>query len=123
MSSSIKKDLLKKLPTSNNKINFIIKIKTKTDTSSTVTASDRKTSGYEVITTANIFLYKRNKKYDKLIFSFEDKKVTMFELSPNQVLSTLASRNKAFEISSENMSKSILNRLMLYFSRNNNVNK
>ena len=47
----------------------------------------------------------------------------MFELSPNQVLSTLASRNKAFEISSENLSKSILDRLMIYFSKDTNVNK
>ena len=41
----------------------------------------------------------------------------MFRLSPNQVLSTLASRNKASEISAENLSKSILDRLMIYFSK------
>ena len=50
-------------------------------------------------------------------FSFEEKEVTMFRLSPNQVLSTLASRNKASEISAENLSKSILDRLMIYFSK------
>ena len=41
----------------------------------------------------------------------------MFELSPNQVLSTLASRNKAFEISSKNLSKGILDKILIYFSK------
>ncbi len=123
MSLSIKKYMLKKLPPKTNNINYILKIETQTDTNSTVTDSDRKTSGYEVITTSDVFLYKRKKEYDKLIYSFQEKEVTMFELSPNQVLSTLASRNKALEISSENISKSILDRLMLYFSQNNNVSK
>ena len=98
------------------KINYILKIETLTETSYNVKASDRKTSGYEVITTADIFVYKRMKKYDKLVFSFEEKEVTMFELSPNQVLSTLSSRNKAFEISSENISESIYKRLLIYFT-------
>ena len=47
----------------------------------------------------------------------------MFELTPNQVLSTLASRNKAFKISSENLSKRILNRIMIYFAKEDSVNK
>jgi len=123
MSLSIKKYMLKKLPPKTNNINYILKIETQTDTKSTVTDSDRKTSGYEIITTSNIFLYKREKRYDRIIHSFEEKEITMFELSPNQVLSTLASRNKAFEISSENLSKSILDGIMIYFSRNNNVDK
>ena len=37
--------------------------------------------------------------------SSQEKEITMFELSPNQVLSTLASRNKALKISSENISQ------------------
>ena len=76
-----------------------------------------------MIATSNVFLYKRELKYDRKIYSFEEKEFTMFELTPNQVLSTLASRNKAFEISSENLSKRILNRIMLYFAKENNVNK
>ena len=115
--------MLKKLPPKTNHINYILKIETQTDTNSTVTDSDRKTSGYEVITTSDVILYKRKKEYDNPIYSFQEKEITMFELSPNQVLSTLASRNKALEISSENISKSILYRLMLYFSKNNNVSK
>ena len=123
MSLSIKKDLLKKMPPATKTINYIIKIETATETSSSVTATDRKTSGYEVIATSNVLIYKRELKYDRKLYSFEEKEVTMFELSPNQVLSTLASRNKAFEISSENLSKSILNRILLYFAKEYSVNK
>ena len=123
MSLAVKKNLLKKIPPTRDEINYILKIETKTETGSTVTASDRKTSGYEVISTSNIFLYKRDLAYDRVIFSFEEKAVTMFELSPNQVLSTLASRNKAFEISSKNLSKSILDKIFIYFSKDKNVNK
>ena len=102
---------------------MLFRSETNTETESSVTATDRKTSGYEVTTTSNVFLYKRELEYDRKIYTFEEKEFTMFELSPNQVLSTLASRNKAFEISSENLSKSILNRIMLYFSKEANVNK
>ena len=59
MSLSIKKELLKKIPPSSEKIKYIIKIETKTETESSVTATNRKTSGYEVIVTSNVFLYKR----------------------------------------------------------------
>ena len=124
MSLHIKKDLLKKIPPVSKSINYIVKIETKTETESSVTATDRKTSGYEIIVTSNVLLYRRELKYDRKIYSFEEKELTMFELSPNQVLSTLASRNKAFEIASQNLSKSILNKIMLYFSKvENSVNK
>ncbi|MBV68802.1 MAG: hypothetical protein CMJ08_03260 [Pelagibacterales bacterium] len=123
MSLAVKKNLLKQTPPTRNEINYIIKIETKTETGSSVTATDRKTSGYEVISTSNIFLYKRDLAYDKIIFSFEEKVVTMFELSPNQVLSTLASRDKAFEVSAKNLSKSILDKILIYFSKDNNANK
>ena len=106
-----------------NNIKHIIKIETKTETSSSVTDTNRKTSGYEVIVAFNVFLYKREAKYDRRVYSFEEREITMFELSPNQVLSTLASRNKAFKISSENISKRILDRIMLYFVKDNSVNK
>ena len=118
-----KKRATKKIPPTSQKINYIIRIETKTETESSATDTDRKTSGYDVIATSNVFLYKRELKYDRKVYSFEEQEITMFELSPNQVLSTLASRDKAFEISSENLSKSILNRIMLYFTKENNVNK
>ena len=55
-----------------------------------------------------------------MIFSFEEKSVGLFDFSPNQVLSTLASRNRVLEISSESLSKRIFDRLMLYFSEKDN---
>ena len=58
VSLSIKKDLLKKIPPTKKTINHIIKIETKTETASSVTDTNRKTSGYEVIVTFNVFLYK-----------------------------------------------------------------
>tara|TARA_B100000029_G_scaffold489837_1_gene548033 strand:+ start:1691 stop:2191 length:501 start_codon:yes stop_codon:yes gene_type:complete len=120
MSLSIKKDLLRKLPPINNRIEYVLKIETKIENNSLVTDTDRKTSGYEIITISNILLYKREKTHDRVIFSFEEKSVGLFDFSPNQVLSTLASRNRVLEISSESLSKSILDRLMLYFLEKDN---
>ncbi|PPR27288.1 MAG: hypothetical protein CFH34_00322 [Alphaproteobacteria bacterium MarineAlpha9_Bin4] len=117
MSLSVKRDLLRKLPPLIEKIKYIVKIETKTENNSTVTSTDRKTSGYEIITTANVLLFKRNKKYDKKIFAFEERGIGVFEISPNQVLSTIASRDRIFEISSESLSKSIFDRLILFFSQ------
>ena len=116
MSLSIKKDLLRKLPPTKENTQYIVKIETKTENSSTVTDTDRKTSGYEIITIAKVAIYKRKKKYDKIIFSFEERTTGIFDFTPNQVLSTLASRKKVLRISSENLSKNILDRLILYFS-------
>ena len=62
MSLSIKKDLLKKIPPASKTINYIIRIETKTETESSATATDRKTAGYEVIATSNVFLYKKRVK-------------------------------------------------------------
>ena len=116
ISLSIKKNLLKKLPSAGNNINYILKIETLIDNTSTATDTQRKTSGYEIITTAKVFLYKREKKYDRKIFAFEEKSVGLFNFSPNQVLSTLAARNRVLDNSSEELSDSILYRLILYFS-------
>ena len=55
------------------KINYIIKIETKTENNSLVTDTNRKTSGYEIITISNVLLYKREKAYDRVIFSFEER--------------------------------------------------
>ena len=45
MSLSIKRDLLRKLPPRNENAKYIVKIETKTENNSTVTDTDRKTSG------------------------------------------------------------------------------
>ena len=116
MSLSVKRDLLRKLPPRNAVAKYIVKIETKTENNSTVTDTDRKTSGYEIITIAKVMIYIRKKKYDKMIFSFEERTTGLFDFTPNQVMSTLSSRKKVLKISSENLSKNILDRLILYFS-------
>ena len=123
MSLDIKKNLLRKMPSDGNRIDHIIKIETDIENNSTVTSTDRKTSGYEIVTTSKVSLYKREKKIDKKVLSFEEKNVGLFEFSPNQVLSTLASRDRTLAISAENLSESILNRIMLYFVDKANDNK
>ena len=120
MSLSIKKGLLRKLPPINNQINYIIKLETKIENNSTITSTDRKTSGYEIITKSKVSLYKRLMDYDKKILSFEEKSSAVFEFSPNQVLSTLASRNRAFQISADTLSKNIMDRIIVYFKKNKN---
>ena len=58
--------------------------------------------------------------YDKKVLSFEEKSSAVFEFSPNQVLSTLASRNRAFQISADTLSKNIMERIIVYFKKNKN---
>lgn len=123
MSLSIKKNLLKKLPFTGSDIIFILKIETEVENTSTATDTQRKTSGYEIITTSKVILYSREKKLDKEVFLFEEKSVGLFNFSPNQVLSTLAARNRILDNSSNDLSDIILYRLMIYFASLENDSK
>ena len=123
MSLSIKKNLLKKLPFTGSDISFILKIETEVENTSTATDTQRKTSGYEIITTSKVILYSREKKLDKEVFLFEEKSVGLFNFSPNQVLSTLAARNRILDNSSNDLSDIILYRLMIYFTSLENDSK
>lgn len=123
MSLSIKKNLLKKLPFASSDINFILKIETEVENTSTATDTQRKTSGYEIITTSKVRLYSREKKLDKEVFLFEEKSAGLFNFSPNQVLSTLAARNRILDNSSDDLSDIILYRLMIYFASLENDSK
>ena len=123
MSLSIKKNLLKKLPFAGSDINFILKIETEVENTSTATDTQRKTSGYEIITTSKVILYSREPKLDKEVFLFEEKSVGLFNFSPNQVLSTLAARNRILDNSSDDLSDIILYRLMIYFTSLENDSK
>ena len=116
MSLSIKKNLLKKLPFAGSDINFILKIETEVENTSTATDTKRKTSGYEIITTSKVILYSREQKLDREVFLFEEKSVGLFNFSPNQVLSTLAARNRILDNSSDDLSDIILYRLIIYFT-------
>jgi len=122
MSLSIKKNLIKKFPPIKDKINYILKIESEIENTSTATDTQRKTSGYEIKTTSKIYLFKRGKKYDREILQFEENSIGLFNFSPNQVLSTLAARNRVLENSSNDLSASILYRLMIYFSNIDNDN-
>ena len=122
MSLSIKKNLLKKFPPIKDKVNYILKIESEIENTSTATDTQRKTSGYEIKTSSKIYLFKRGKKYDREILQFEENSVGLFNFSPNQVLSTLAARNRVLENSSNDLSASILYRLMIYFSNIDNDN-
>ena len=123
ISLSIKKNLLKKLPSAGNNINYILKIETLIDNTSTATDTQRKTSGYEIITTSKVILYSREQKLDKEVFLFEEKSAGLFNFSPNQVLSTLAARNRILDNSSDDLSDIILYRLMIYFASLENDSK
>ena len=122
MSLSIKKKLLRRLPPIKSEINYILKIESEVESTSTATDTKRKTSGYEIKTKSKIYLYKREKKYDREVLMFEENSVGLFNFSPNQVLSTLAARNRVLENSSNDLSESILYRLMIYFSKKDNDN-
>ena len=122
MSLSIKKNLIKKFPPIKDKINYILKIESEIENTSTATDTQRKTSGYEIKTTSKIYLFKRGIKYDREILQFEENSIGLFNFSPNQVLSTLAARNRVLENSSNDLSASILYRLMIYFSNIDNDN-
>ena len=123
MSLSIKKNLLKKLPFAGSDISFILKIETEVENTSTATDTQRKTSGYEIITTSKVILYSREQKLDKKVFLFEEKSAGLFNFSPNQVLSTLAARNRILDNSSDDLSDIILYRLMIYFASLENDSK
>ena len=62
-------------------------------------------------------------KLDKEVFVFEEKSTGLFNFSPNQVLSTLAARNRILDNSSDDLSDIILNRLMIYFASLENDSK
>ena len=104
-------------------INFVLKIETEVENTSTATDTQRKTSGYEIITTSKVKLYSREKKLDKEVFLFEEKSAGLFNFSPNQVLSTLAARNRILDNSSNDLSDIILYRLMIYFASLENDSK
>ena len=122
MSLSIKKNLLRRLPPIKNEISYILKIESQVESTSTATDTKRKTSGYEIKTSSKVYLYKREKKYDREVLMFEENSVGLFNFSPNQVLSTLAARNRVLENSSNDLSEVILYRLMTYFSEKYNDN-
>ena len=113
---NIKREMLKMFPYNKN-IRYILSLNTVSSTSSTVNNIDGKVSGYEIETLVTAKLYER-KNYDELLYSFEEKVNAPYYLTSDQVLSTLADRNKAEKLNTRNISKKIFNNLIIYLSRN-----
>ena len=111
----IKREMLKMLPYNKN-IKYILSLDTNSSTSSTVNNIDGKISGYEIETQVKVKLYHR-KNYDKLVYSFEEKVNAPYYLTSDQVLSTLADRNKAKSLNVRNLSQKIFNNLVIYLSK------
>lgn len=116
-SLKIKKALLNLFPVQ-NKVKYIIKIETESDTRGTVSDSTRKISRYKNEISANVKIYYRDKSYDKLIYLFEEKNSSPYTLVLNNIRSTLASKKKAEQTTIRLLSEEIYKRLLIFLSNN-----
>ncbi len=116
-SQKVKKNLINIFPT-RKKIKYIIKIQTQTDTSGTVSDITRKISRYKTEVSAKVNIYQRKKEYDKLIYSFEEKRSAPYTLVLNNIRSTLASKDKAEETCIRLLSEEIYKRILIYLASN-----
>ncbi len=117
ISNKIKKKLLELFPANKN-TKYIIKIEGKSETSGTVSDTTRKISRYKTKVSAKIKLFHRYPEYDKLIYSFEEKRDASYSLILNNIRSTLASNNAAEETSVRLLSEEIYKRILVYLSKN-----
>ena len=113
---NLKKELLKSIKKS-DEVNYILKLETTSNTKGTVSDIDRRITEYEIEISVIAELYERL-NYDKLIFSLEDKQIAPYNLSSGEVLSTLASRNKAEALTIKLLAQSIFEGLTLFFKSN-----
>ena len=116
ISKKIKKQLISLFPTKRKTI-YILKVGASIDSVGIVSDSTRRISRYKVVTLANIKLYQRKKEFDKLIYSFKEKKIAPYSLVSDNVRSTLASRKKAENITVRLMSESIYKRVIIFIAR------
>ena len=117
ISENIKKSLVELLPT-NKKTKYILKIEGLSETTGTVSDSTRKISRYKNQVSANVKIYYRQKKYDKLIYEFYEKKDASFNLISNNVRSTIASKKNAELTSTRLLSEEIYKRVLVFLSKN-----
>ena len=94
ISENIKKNLIELFP-SNNKTTYILKIEGLSETSGSVSDSSRKISRYKNQVSANVKVYYRQKKYDKLIYEFNEKRDASYSLVLNNIRSAIASKKKS----------------------------
>ena len=117
ISENIKKSLVELFPT-NNKTKYILKIEGLSETTGTVSDATRKISRYKNQVSANVKIYYRQRKYDKLIYEFYEKRDTSFSLISNNVRSTMASKKNAELTSTRLLSEEIYKRVLVFFSKN-----
>ena len=117
ISENIKKSLVELFPT-NKKTKYILKIEGLSETTGTVSDSTRKISRYKNQVSANVKIYYRQRKYDKLIYEFYEKRDASFSLISNNVRSTIASKKNAELTSTRLLSEEIYKRVLVFLSKN-----
>lgn len=117
ISENIKKSLLELFPT-NKKTKYILKIEGLSETTGTVSDTTRKISRYKNQVSANVKIYYRQNKYDKLIYEFYEKRDASFSLISNNVRSTMASKKNAELTSTRLLSEEIYKRVLVFLSKN-----
>ena len=117
ISENIKKSLVELFPT-NKKTKYILKIEGLSETTGTVSDSTRKISRYKNQVSANVKIYYRQKKYDRLIYEFYEKRDASFSLISNNVRSTIASKKNAELTSTRLLSEEIYKRVLVFLSKN-----
>ena len=117
ISENIKKGLVELFPT-NKKTKYILKIEGLSETTGTVSDATRKISRYKSQVSANVKIYYRQRKYDKLIYEFYEKRDASFSLISNNVRSTIASKKNAELTSTRLLSEEIYKRVLVFLSKN-----
>ena len=117
ISNNIKKSLLELFPT-NKKTRYILKIEGLSKTDGTVSDTTRKISRYKTQVSANVKIYYRQKKYDKLVYEFDEKRDASYSLILNNIRSTIASKKNAEITSTRLLSEEIYKRVLIFFSNN-----
>ena len=102
----------------NKKNKYVLKIEGFSETTGTVYDSTRKISRYKNIVSANIKIYYRKKKYDKLIYEFDEKRDASYSLIVNNIRSTIASKKNAELTSIRLLSEEIYKRVLIFLSKN-----
>jgi uncharacterized protein YcfL len=117
ISENIKKNLLELFPTNNN-TKYILKIEGLSETTGTVSDTTRKISRYKNQVSANVKIYYRKKKYDKLLYEFYEKRDASYSLILNNIRSTIASKKNAELTSTRLLSEEIYKRVLVFLSKN-----
>ena len=117
VSENIKKNLIELFPT-NKRTKYILKIEGISETTGTVSDSTRKISRYKNQVSANVKVYYREKKYDKLVYEFYEKRDASYSLISNNIRSTIASKKNAELTSTRLLSEEIYKRVLVFLSKN-----